>query len=439
MLLVIATVLAVSIQPFYGVAHAQEAAASDEASRVVINEIAPATGTAEKWIELYNPTDEQVNIRDWRFERGASALSPVISHGKDLYVEPKGFYTYFTTNSLPLNGRELALTLKTGPSGETVDEVSYEVTAKDESYARVYDAADVWAIQTLPTPGVTNGAAPEPAVEPSIQVNDFATTNDQFKGIIVRFTAEDFQDVTDMIVTIERQEGDPVTKVATDKLVDALNNADGDVELTARFVVQSGEYAEEDDIDQWQVSSGGMWTKESHPLRAIVTITMKDGSDMVIKHDIFNETDDVTYESLLPRTAIITPVVPNNPEVSSDEQPREEEKIELVELGPIFIAPPVAPSRVNQPQFTRSVFGPSVDDSVAVLDGRGADEDREVLGTQTELPGIVAQAPTDAPMEATTDGWKIFGIMWYWWAVLLGAIAAIWALLSARRQRNAIL
>lgn len=55
-----------------------------------------------------------------------------------------------------------------------------------------------------------------------------------------------------------------------------------------------------------------------------------------------------------------------------------------------------------------------------------------VLGAQTSKQPAAA---TPA-LEATEDGWKIFGLAWYWWLLILAALAAIWWMIAGLRRRQ---
>lgn len=61
----------------------------------------------------------------------------------------------------------------------------------------------------------------------------------------------------------------------------------------------------------------------------------------------------------------------------------------------------------------------------------------DVLGAQTKNNGEVLGAETAAVITPTTQGWKILGILWYWWALIIAAIAGIWWFLAARRRTQA--
>lgn len=43
---------------------------------------------------------------------------------------------------------------------------------------------------------------------------------------------------------------------------------------------------------------------------------------------------------------------------------------------------------------------------------------------------------TVAAISPSADGWKIFGIAWYWWLAILAAVAAIWWFIAGYRRRN---
>lgn len=58
--------------------------------------------------------------------------------------------------------------------------------------------------------------------------------------------------------------------------------------------------------------------------------------------------------------------------------------------------------------------------------------DTAILGAQTSKQPAAA---TPA-LEATEDGWKIFGLAWYWWLLILAAVAAIWWAIAGYRRRQ---
>ena len=121
---------------------------------VVINEIQPATGSAQKFIELYNRGPDVVDISGWRFSRGSTNLSPVISATAPLELGPGQFYTYITSSSLPLaSGAESPLRLL-DRQGIEQDSKVYSVTAGN-SVMRFPDGEEVWR-EARPTIGQPN-------------------------------------------------------------------------------------------------------------------------------------------------------------------------------------------------------------------------------------------------------------------------------------------
>ena len=58
-------------------------------------------------------------------------------------------------------------------------------------------------------------------------------------------------------------------------------------------------------------------------------------------------------------------------------------------------------------------------------------DDTAVLGAQTDRNGSSNQFAAAVP---TADGWKIFGLMWYWWLLIVAAVAGAMWLIGARRR-----
>ncbi|MDB5161631.1 MAG: hypothetical protein JWM52_139 [Candidatus Saccharibacteria bacterium] len=54
----------------------------------------------------------------------------------------------------------------------------------------------------------------------------------------------------------------------------------------------------------------------------------------------------------------------------------------------------------------------------------------QVLGTTSSPSGDPISAAQVATITSTTSGWKILGILWYWWLLAIAAILALWALIK---------
>ncbi len=57
----------------------------------------------------------------------------------------------------------------------------------------------------------------------------------------------------------------------------------------------------------------------------------------------------------------------------------------------------------------------------------------EVLGAQDTRQNV-AQAAN--PVDASSEGWKVFGVAWYWYVVLAALAAGLWWLLAGLKRRN---
>ncbi|TFG12973.1 hypothetical protein EU537_07540 [Candidatus Thorarchaeota archaeon] len=126
---------------------------------VLLNEFLPDPYTlySEEWIELYNPSDTQVDISGY-------ILDDITSGGTGAYAIPDGttipaygfvvFYQGVTGIALNNDGDTVNF-LK--PDGTTVlDSYSYSSSSDDVSYGRETDGGSTWTTFTSPTPGESN-------------------------------------------------------------------------------------------------------------------------------------------------------------------------------------------------------------------------------------------------------------------------------------------
>lgn len=111
-----------------------------------------------------------------------------------------------------------------------------------------------------------------------------------------------------------------------------------------------------------------------------------------------------------------------------------------VPLIPIEATPPpidtyVKPQEARWAAATSRTMAPTGDDTVsASVVPQTAVISEEVATTRTDDEGQVQAAAVIAP---STEGWKIFGLTWYWW-LLLGAIVAsawLWVVRMIRLRR----
>lgn len=67
-----------------------------------------------------------------------------------------------------------------------------------------------------------------------------------------------------------------------------------------------------------------------------------------------------------------------------------------------------------------------------------AQDDTGVLGAQTKKDPTVDQNAKNTAIAATDEGWKLFGMLWYWWLLLGALVAAIaWSVTALARRRVA--
>jgi hypothetical protein len=145
---------------------------SDIADNVVINEIVAhnesgimdEAGNTTDWLELYNPTQEAVDLNDWALYDGNTADDPW-TFGADVQIAAGEFLIIFC-DSDPEEG-DLHTDFNLSRQGEVVtledhtalivDSVEFPGLLPDRSWARVPDGSDQFLAIEPPTPGATNG------------------------------------------------------------------------------------------------------------------------------------------------------------------------------------------------------------------------------------------------------------------------------------------
>lgn len=92
------------------------------------------------------------------------------------------------------------------------------------------------------------------------------------------------------------------------------------------------------------------------------------------------------------------------------------------------------PTPLSQPRLTNAASANGVE--VAQSE---TPNDAAVLGTQTtkdssDTSDIMKNV---AAIEPSSEGWKLFGLAWYWWMLIVAAVAAIWYAVARRRNQDA--
>ncbi len=147
--------------------------ASDSVTQLVINEVMPVNGSTaqdpqgdfEDWIELHNPTQDEVdlsgmyltdneeNLRQWRFPSGTVLLPGgylIVWADNDRKADA-GLHASF---KLAQNGETLLLVDTDQRGNAIVDRMTYAPLGRDESFGRLPGVTGVG--EMLPTPGQAN-------------------------------------------------------------------------------------------------------------------------------------------------------------------------------------------------------------------------------------------------------------------------------------------
>jgi hypothetical protein len=289
------------------VSHAAAATADD----IVINEVAPATGSANKWVELYNTSADAFNLDDFRLVRGGNNFSTVIPTGTN--IAGHGYYVVESTSSaLPLDSAGSALELWTGPSstGTEVDSVDWGTVAAGTSYGRTTDGAATWQVFTTPTKGAANTSS-------ALSAEEFVTVDGSYKGISVGFNAKDFSDVTDVTVVMHRNAGGDAVKRGTADLFNLINSNTAPYKFTAPFVIQPGAY--DPAFDSYWSSDSASWDATTVPSSVTITVTDSSGSKQVANSNFLqNDPSHPAYASLLPANPIPACGAPTNGNFEND-------------------------------------------------------------------------------------------------------------------------
>ena len=122
------------------------------ALHLLINEVMPAPTSGPEWIELYNPTDADIDVSNWRIDDDTpGGTQTTIAPGK---IVPAHGYLVVTLSSAILNNTGDSATLL-APDGSTVDVIAFGAMRGTESYARSPDGSADW-LKSIPSAGTTN-------------------------------------------------------------------------------------------------------------------------------------------------------------------------------------------------------------------------------------------------------------------------------------------
>lgn len=131
-------------------------------SQVVINELLPNPADGVDWVELYNTTDQDVDLDGWVLDDEAATNMLEI---KEATVSAYGFLVFEVGNRLNKNKDTICLI---NDQGSTIDEYQYTANpGTGISFGRMPDGGD-WGICSQPTAGAANQClVPTPTPTPT--------------------------------------------------------------------------------------------------------------------------------------------------------------------------------------------------------------------------------------------------------------------------------
>lgn len=148
---------------------AEEAPVSTDLSAIRINEFMASNGDtledrkgeSPDWIELYNTSDQPVNIKGLCLSDGKKTLDKFVF--PEVIIPANGYLVVFASGVEEVTEEEIHVPFKLSADGERVvlsfggeilDIISFDAQQKDVSYARYDDRT--WRFTALPTPGLAN-------------------------------------------------------------------------------------------------------------------------------------------------------------------------------------------------------------------------------------------------------------------------------------------
>jgi len=141
-------------------------------AQVVINEVMPAPGSGNDWIELKNISDLNVNLTGWTIEDSNSLLDLTPSLSGQI-LTASNYIVVEASNRLNNSGDQVKLR---NAFGEFIDLFSYSQSVTDTSWSRTPDGTGELQL-TAPSRGATNSSVlqstptPNPSASPTPTVS----------------------------------------------------------------------------------------------------------------------------------------------------------------------------------------------------------------------------------------------------------------------------
>lgn len=131
-------------------------------AQISINEVFPAPEQGSEWVELYNTSNQEINLSNWLLEDQLSSPS-IIAQIENQTLSPQSFLV-IELLSAKLNNSADGVTLKNS-LGEIIDQMSYEKSESGLSWTK--NNAGVFEL-TPPTKNIANiFPSPSPTLNPT--------------------------------------------------------------------------------------------------------------------------------------------------------------------------------------------------------------------------------------------------------------------------------
>lgn len=147
--------------------------------QVVINEILPTPSAGDDWVELYNPSSQDVDLSNWILDdEGTTSIMFKIPEGE--IIAKKTFKIFYVGNRLNKSGDVVYLKNNAGE----IDRFEYKTTEVDISYGRYPDGDNIWGTCNR-TPAEKNSSCQvvqeekedEPAIENELETSSIKKSN----------------------------------------------------------------------------------------------------------------------------------------------------------------------------------------------------------------------------------------------------------------------
>jgi hypothetical protein len=483
-----ATILA--LQPFTGTQSASAATGS-----VVINEILANPSDGVEWVELYNPTDNSVDISSWKVkDNGTFGTIP-----SNTTLASHGYYVVEYSGTKLVNGGEtVTLEKQTGPD-KTVDIKEYPALNTNESFGRSPDGSENWTTFTIAqtTKGSANYvpiALPLPDNEDPVTAelsegkpgdNSFwnvpveiagtSTDNEGVDYVKLYFRNASSSDVWSLIDSVDNPDDDSPFNWSYDWTPDA----DGTYDIKAAAVDTSGNeessaYAYEVTYDKTAPIAKITSPSQDDEVSGLVDIqgSVTDANPKQYKLVIKNELGDVVYEQETEHSDDIDEALLYSWDTEA-------------EFDGVYTIHLIAVDKAGNQDGDETTDGDSADVTTVTVQNGGfggsgdSEGDGELGGSPEEsranLAAAVSQLPvshnlpeTNIPESNGTSGGdnedegsvladqidsvnsdeseseeneytgcaSLFGACWYWWVTGVGVVGGAYALILYLRGRE---